>query len=172
MRFLADVMLQRLARWLRLLGLFVEQPNATDDDEIILHCSKNDLILLTRDSRMSQKAMNYCRCFLVKPSAIEEQILAVCIEFGVNLSKIKPEDIPSEAICSMCNGELKKVPRLSVKARVPPNSYKHSKKFWFCTTCKKIYWEGSHNKKIQQEFKQLQKLQKRKNQTCGPEPTN
>src|ERR1051325_9467164 len=48
-RFIADVMVGKLARWLRLLGFDVLYSNRCDDDEIVRRAAAENRTLLTRD---------------------------------------------------------------------------------------------------------------------------
>ncbi len=156
-RFLADAMLSRLARWLRMLGISVAAPVSGDDDDLIRHCLENRLVLLTRDKEMFQKAGNYCLAYLIKSVRLEGQITEVCNEFNISLKTIKT--VPSESICPICNGKLVRVKKKSIKSRVPSKSFKNAKKFLQCRRCKKIYWEGSHNVKIKKMFGRLKRRQ-------------
>ena len=58
-RFISDVMLGRLTRWLRILGFDTVYFRTIDDNELIKLARQQERILLTRDtgiaSRLSQK---------------------------------------------------------------------------------------------------------------------
>ena len=148
MMFLADAMLQKLARWLRMLGYSAESPHVEDDDALIRHALAHNLILLTCDEQLFQKAKNYCKCCLVESGDLEDQLLQVCREFKIGLSKIDESAVPSEKICSSSNGYLRQVQKARIKPLVPPKSYKSAELFWQCVSCRKIFWTGSHNTKI------------------------
>lgn len=54
--FVADVMLKKLARWLRILGVEVLYPTSVDDDEIIKLAKEKGKTILTMDEELCQRA--------------------------------------------------------------------------------------------------------------------
>ena len=36
-----------------------------------------------------------------------------------------------------------------ISNKVPEGVFEHTKDFWMCDNCKKIYWEGTHIKNLQ-----------------------
>ena len=58
MLFVADAMLGKLTRWLRLVGLrvvYAPDAGAIEDDDVIKLAAKNNAILLTRDEELAAK---------------------------------------------------------------------------------------------------------------------
>ena len=62
-------------------------------------------------------------------------------EKGVPLSKGPP-------LCSVCGGVLEKVARSEVSGRVPPLVEGRHRLFYRCLSCAKVYWRGSHWKRL------------------------
>ncbi|MGC8936370.1 MAG: DUF5615 family PIN-like protein, partial [Candidatus Methanomethylicaceae archaeon] len=56
MRFVADAMLGRLARWLRLLGYDTAYDQTLDDEKLIEIAKRENRILLTRDGKLFKRA--------------------------------------------------------------------------------------------------------------------
>ena len=161
MRFVADVMLARLARWLRLLGVFVLPPESQDDDAILKQCLKQRAALLTRDARFAQKAKGYVPCIRFRSNFLDQQVLEFCESTGFSLSKIRVAGLQPFSRCPLCNHSLKKASKLSVQNEVPPRSYRERRSFWRCTHCRKVYWKGSHEKKIRQTLKRIKAAARR-----------
>ena len=55
MKFLADAMLGKLTRWLRMLGQDVEYSTKLSDDELLASAKAEGRILLTRDFELYQR---------------------------------------------------------------------------------------------------------------------
>lgn len=74
MKFIADMMLGRLARWLRLYG-YDTRYGVEDDDEIISIAKKEGRIILTRDFELVKKARKLgIDAIYVESNSIEEQM--------------------------------------------------------------------------------------------------
>ena len=67
MKFIADVMVGKLARWLRVLGFDAAYSNQYDDDEII---RRDHRVILTRDTRLAARKHNG-RCLLIDTGITE-----------------------------------------------------------------------------------------------------
>ena len=52
----ADVMLGRLAKWLRILGFDVLYSNDSRDEELLETCKSEGRVLLTRDTELARRA--------------------------------------------------------------------------------------------------------------------
>ena len=66
------------------------------------------------------------------------------------ISQIKIFDISvNNTRCTLCNGELNHVEKNTIKNKIPYNVFQKTNDFWKCSSCKKIYWEGTHIKRLQ-----------------------
>jgi len=52
--------------------------------------------------------------------------------------------------CTLCNGELIEVTDAEERAKVPHLG--EGATLWRCESCGKLYWEGSHWKKIKERM--------------------
>jgi len=73
MKFIADVMVGKLARWLRVLEFDVAYSNQYDDDEIIRRANADHGVILTRDTRLAARKHNG-RCLLIDSGDYREQL--------------------------------------------------------------------------------------------------
>jgi len=129
-RFLVDLMLMRLGRWLRLLGQDVALPAGEKDDELLLQAKKECRTIITRDKELFQASRGAgASCLLIRSSKIADQLLEMA-KAGVPL-RLDPRR------CTMCNGilEEKEIPGI---------------KRWQCPACKKLYWKGGHWQKMEE----------------------
>ncbi|MDD1736101.1 MAG: Mut7-C RNAse domain-containing protein, partial [Methanothrix sp.] len=53
-RYVVDLMLMRLGRWLRLLGQDVALPEGESDEELLRQAAEENRMVITRDKRLSQ----------------------------------------------------------------------------------------------------------------------
>lgn len=65
---------------------------------------------------------------------------------------------PEKTRCAKCNGELIDATAEDVKADVPEAVAKTHSKFWRCSSCKRIYWEGGHWKNIMRIYEKAKAL--------------
>ena len=140
LRFLADRMLGKLARKLRLLGFDTLYFPEEREERLLEIASKEDRILLTRDRDFYNKALKVgMRVFLLKSDKWRSQLKAVFDKF-----KIKPSDVSPFSRCMECNEPLEKIDKESVKDRVPEYIYLTHDEFKICRVCGRIYWKGTH----------------------------
>ncbi len=143
MAFVADVMLGRLARWMRFLGFDVLYFRDIDDRELVRISRAEGRVLLTRDRGLPRDFT--VRCLLVGSEDLKAQLTEVLSVF--------PPDANAPRRCMRCNGELEEVEgKESVRDHVPEYVYIHHDSFLRCTGCDALYWEGSHPRNIREEI--------------------
>ena len=159
--FVADAMLLKLARWLRIFGAKADYiPCSMQDSQVLkLICERKNRgkILLTQDVQLNERAqLRGCDSFLVpREVTTEEQVAAVLKKFHLTL-----DDFPAKTLCPTCNGALRKAKKSEVKGKVHENVYAANRKFWLCEGCGKAYWEGSHWKRISEAAQRVNSLLK------------
>ncbi len=152
MRLVADSMLSKLARWLRLGGISIENAPCGDDKEIISFVKRRRAILLTADEQLANRSRKRgFRVLLVREKDLEHQLAHVISTLGLKVN------VPG-MICPICNGKLASIGKKNVKGLVPENAYKKHRKFYKCEKCGKVYWEGTHWKKIRERYKKVLKI--------------
>ena len=141
-RFLADVMLGTLAKWLRILGYDTAYDNRIEDEKIIERCLVENRIALTRDTRLIQhrRLRHY---LFIQSNHLGEQVREVLNYLG---DRVLPEKLLTR--CVECNALLKSVPREHVQQQVPSYVHQTHSRFKHCPECQKIYWGGTHREHI------------------------
>ncbi len=140
-RFVADVMLGRLAKWLRIAGFDVLYSNRFADDELVALSAGENRILLSRDTRLLVR--NAVKQFIFLESEhIQVQIRQV---FEVTRTRTLPGVLTR---CLSCNDVLLEAPREGVRERVPPFVFATQALFKSCPRCSKIYWAGTHRQSV------------------------
>ena len=75
-KFLADRMLGKLVKWLRILGYDTAYPSFSDDSSLILTARQEGRILLTRDANLN-KRRNICDFLFINGDHWEEQMAGI-----------------------------------------------------------------------------------------------
>ena len=135
-RFIADVMLGRLARWLRVLGLDVAYSNAYEDNEIVRMAEQENRVILTRDTGLAARRSR-AECLLIASVNYKEQIQQVLRTFDLRTFTVFSR-------CLECNVLLKDVDKESVFEQVPAYVYLTQERFAICPSCNRVYWHGTH----------------------------
>lgn len=147
-RFVADVMVGKLARWLRLTGFDVLFDASWDDRELLAIARREDRILLTRDVPLASGA-GEPRRLLVASDDYREQLAQVVGAFGLD---------PWEGLfsrCMDCNSPLQTALRDEVRHKVPPFVFSTRDRFKRCGRCDKILWHGTHSQDILSLLREL-----------------
>jgi hypothetical protein len=140
-RFVADVMLGRLAKWLRIAGFDVLYSNRYSDEELASLSMKEDRILLSRDTRLLIRRS--VREFIyLESEKIQEQIKQI---FRATATSAIPGLLTR---CLACNDVLSEIARENARERVPPYVFQTQRTFKLCPRCRKIYWAGTHRQSV------------------------
>jgi hypothetical protein len=146
--FVADVMLGRLAKWLRIAGFDVLYSNRYTDEELILLSGFEDRILLSRDTRLLVRK-SVRRFVFLESGKILDQIRQVFRATGI-------KSLPALlSRCLSCNEILKDVPRDLARERVPPFVFETQANFKSCPACGRIYWAGTHREAVLRTLESL-----------------
>lgn len=154
-KFIADVMVGKLARYLRMAGYDVVYMNDADDELILKIAGEEDRVVLTRDTMMLERKefrKGILKSVFIKDDSLAEQLLQVKSAMGVILE-------PDLMVCLVCNSRLEEVDKKGVVDDVPPYVYKTQDSFKHCRSCGKYYWRGTHYEYIKKYFNNLKTVQ-------------
>ena len=147
-RFVADRMLGKLAKWLRVLGYdVVYLPQAADEE--IAERLREGRIFLTR-GRRGGSWQQLGKVFVVNANEPKKQLREVVQ--GLRLAMIDAELFSR---CLGCNCLLETVNREEVRAEVPDYIYQTQNQFHRCCDCGKVYWSGSHSEKMRRQLEEI-----------------
>jgi uncharacterized protein with PIN domain len=138
--FVADVMVGKLARWLRVLGFDVVYSNKYDDDELIKIAENQNRVILTRDVELSTRRTP-AKCLFIQSGDYKEQIQQVVHSFDLKGFK-------AFSRCLECNAPLEEVDKEAVFDKVPPFVYLTQDRFAKCPSCDRVYWHGTHTQEM------------------------
>ena len=140
-RFLADEMLGRLARYLRMTGCDTVYVRGWSDEEIARRAEAEQRILLTRDRALADRVTP---SVLLRTVAVAEQWAEV---------RRARADLPAEVSferCTLCNGPLRPAPRPSGHDASGSHEEPGDRPIFECTVCAHRYWEGSHTRRVRE----------------------
>ncbi len=147
-RFVLDVHLGRLARYLRLLGFDTRYRNDYDDAAIIGLARAESRIILTRDRGLLKHGA-VTHGYWVRSTVPRQQLAEVVRAFDL-VGSARPF-----TRCIRCNGTLDAVPKDSVADRLPPRVRAHFDAFAQCRECAAVYWPGSHHDRMRKLVDEL-----------------
>lgn len=156
-KFVADHMLGRLARWLRILGYDTLYPEPGPDKELIELAASDNRILLTRDKQVAETKK--AETIYLESDEIDDQLIQVALKLGLELSPELKENEDGSLLnrCGICNGVLTSIPEDEAAPQVPPGVRQFRQDYWQCSGCKKIYWEGTHWAQISDRINEIKK---------------
>lgn len=140
MKFVVDNMLKGLLRWLRFLGFdSIELESQSEKDSganrlsgrYFLTASPKHFRNWSRDKKL-----------LIPYDKIPDQLNYV----NEQLSIFEKARFLSR--CSKCNMELAPVKKTQIMEEIPGSVADRFEKFYLCPSCKRIYWEGGHVKRL------------------------
>lgn len=144
-RFIVDVMLGKLARWLRVLG-FDTQITAFEERGSLESFLIKGFIPVTR----SEKWRNIEGLVFIRSNDSFEQLKELISGLALG-----PEHIRPFTRCSICNAELHSIPRSAAFSSVPDFVFQTATDFRQCLQCRKIYWPGSHKTRMLEKLQSL-----------------
>jgi uncharacterized protein len=140
-RFIADVHLGKLARWLRLLGLDTVYRNDLEDRVIVQIAGDEQRIILTRDLGIL-KSREVDRGYFIRSLDPVSQAREVVQRFDLR-RRLNPF-----SLCMECNHPLRKVSKKSIEDRIGERTRKYYNTFYLCQGCGRIFWKGSHYRRL------------------------
>lgn len=145
LRFLCDAMLGRLARWLRALGYDAAYDSEIEDADLVRRAVEEERVILTRDRDLVE-AWRIEGCLALESDDPLENLAAVDRELGLGWPR------PLFRRCLACNVAFEPAPPEEVEAHVPERVRRRETEFRRCPGCERIYWEGSHTRRMRRRL--------------------
>jgi uncharacterized protein with PIN domain len=142
-KFITDVNLGKLAKWLRILGYNTVYHTGNADRNFLKKAATEGRIVLTRKKNMERRQFSG-RLVIIHSGHVEEQLIEVMDKLSFSPD---PEQIFS--ICLRCNECLVEVNRDEVSCMVPTHVFLSHTEFLMCPMCKGVFWPGTHRDNVQ-----------------------
>jgi len=157
-KFIADGMLGKLTRWLRMLGHDVKYSNKLNDAELAVIAKKERRVLLTKDLELYQRAIaKGIDAFYVEGRTEAKRLAEIAKRFNIPLVI----DLKNSR-CPRCNTKLWATPKEKLAGKVEKNTFTYYDDFWECPKCGHIYWQGAHWGRIRATLKEAEENLKKK----------
>ena len=140
-KFVADVHLGRLTRYLRMMGLDVSYKNNFNDDEIVQFSLKEKRAILTKDKGILKRA-EVTHGYWVRSTKVEEQVKEVLKRFDLQ------NEIKEFSRCLECKEVLKLIKKELIINQLSPKVAQSQNEFYQCPSCKKNFWKGTHYQRM------------------------
>ncbi len=147
-KFILDVHLGKLAKLLRMTGFDTLYRNNLEDKEIIALALAQNRIILTRDRGILKNSV-VRKGYYIRSQKPEEQLKGVLARFQLHSS------IKFLSRCIACNDKIEKVEKKDIAQKLKPATSKYFNRFFRCTGCGRIYWEGSHYDRMMNYYNNL-----------------
>lgn len=147
-RFMADAMLGRLARWLRILGFDTAWEAHIADGDLVRRALEQDRVILTRDRALPEQ----WRVSGVYVLAQDEPI-AQLREVAEAFRLARRTRLFTR--CSRCNTPLVRASREEARASVPPRVLEAQADLLRCPGCERFYWSGSHTRRMRRVVEEV-----------------
>jgi hypothetical protein len=144
LKFLVDHMLGKLAKYLRMLGIDTVYYTQTDLSTLIEKAYQEKRIILSRNTKLKHIG-GFSDFFFINDYQPDKQLSEVLKHFKIHISHAQ-----LFTRCLRCNQKLIVVNNEDVKGKVPHYILGIHKEFSLCPQCKKVYWEGTHLKKMKE----------------------
>ncbi len=143
-RLLLDVMLGRLAGYLRMCGydtVYALDRGVEADDTLRTIAEQEERTLVTRDVSLSQQT---AKSILLREREVKDQLRELRTA-GLTLELTEP------TFCGRCNGSLEPRPLDNPPEYVPDEVAA----LWQCEECGQCFWKGSHWQRVKQTLQSL-----------------
>lgn len=145
-RFICDVMMDGLARQLRLVGIDAESVQHVEKNQrhlvyrtLVQRAEDEDRVVLTRDKIFLLRGYLNEQTYWVRAESKGDQLKEVMAAFHLRSSR---DNLLSR--CARCNGEFNGClpENLPLDHGVPQQILDNKKEFWVCRNCQSVYWQG------------------------------
>jgi hypothetical protein len=150
MKFIADRMLGKLAKQLRMLGYDTLYYRGEDLYPLIRLARQEGRIILTRSTKLIAKRPEDVIVRLTEDDPFLQ------LKELIRSKRIEWDEEKVFSRCLLCNALLDPISREQAEGKVPDFIFHQQEEFFRCPQCERIYWPGSHLKHMEKRIKELQ----------------
>jgi len=147
-KFAADRMLGKLAKWLRVMGQDVIYGQHLSGYGLIRAARAENRLILTRDRGLKKKQPP--DFLFIESDHYREQLRQV-----IHACRLRPLN-DAFTRCLECNLVLQPRSKAFVEKDVPPYVFTTQERFSWCPKCRRVYWPATHHQSMLEELKSLE----------------
>ncbi len=148
LRFAVDCNMAKAVTYLRMLGYSCFYENNIADARLAEVAQSQERIVLSRDKRLFMRS-KITKGRFVRASRAQSQ-LAELVAFFDLTKHMRPF-----TRCVVCDTPLQSVEKDSIVHRLPPKIKQFYTTFKYCAHCDKVYWAGTHYKRMMELIQKL-----------------
>jgi uncharacterized protein with PIN domain len=137
-RFAVDIMLGKLAKWLRVLGFDARSMPLNERARVDRLLSEGTIPVTRREKLRDIEGVLF-----IRNDRQLEQLKELISSLSIGIDELQPF-----SRCSLCNADLQQIPREAVFGVVPDYVLETASDFRKCPECARVYWPGSHRQKM------------------------
>jgi uncharacterized protein with PIN domain len=149
MKFIADRMLGKLAKQLRMLGYDTLYYRGEAVYPLIRLARQEARVILTRNTKLIPRR----REDVILRITEDDSFLQLKEVFQTG--NIEMDEGKAFSRCLLCNALLDPMSRKEAEGKVPDFIFHQHKEFFRCPQCQRIYWPGSHQENMQKRISEL-----------------
>ena len=147
LRFAADRMLGKLAKWLRVLGHDVIYGEHLSGPGLIRVARAEHRLILSRDRKLRKRQPpDY---LFIESDHYRDQLRQVIRACGLGSLD------HAFTRCLECNMVLEPGSKAEVEKSVPPYVFATQENFSRCPKCRRVFWPGTHHERMLEELRGL-----------------
>jgi len=151
-KFIVDINVGKLAKWLRMMGYDTLLFDGDDDWRMIIIALEEGRVIITKDAQIVKRGVitsGRLKAILINSDKSERQIQQVVETLNLDY-QYRPF-----TLCLECNQPLVETSKEEVEDRVPPYVFQTQSQFMECPTCHRIFWKGTHWKAMTEKLQRL-----------------
>jgi hypothetical protein len=150
-KFILDVHLGTLMKYMRMLGFDTLYKNNYKDEEIVKISLEEKRAILTKD-RGILKRSEVTHGYWIRNTKTDAQIIEVIKRFDLKAQ------IKELSRCLLCNSLLMIINKDKVIEQLPRKVREFQNEFYYCKSCDKIFWKGSRYTRMKRIIEKLRLL--------------
>ncbi len=143
--FALDLMLGKLAKWLRLLGFDARMKDLSNPGEVPLLLSRG-FIPVTRREKLKETV----GVVFIESDRAFDQLKEVISRLSIDRSGLK-----MFSRCMVCSAPLSHISKEDAFGGVPDFVFETATDFRKCPECSRIYWAGTHRKRMLERLESI-----------------